>query len=141
MVTPIFIVAIALGVSFAIGVLNKFGRNFTGGLVLAAIASMTFISYQWFMAFQCGNQTESVIYTAGFLPPLSINLLMGHYEAFITLMINAIGLVGGVYMFNSLKKRGSNAQVVYLILLMGLNVTVNGQPGEVIVGIGTNGTF
>lgn len=124
MVTPIFIVAIALGVSFAIGVLNKLGRNFTGGLVLASIAAMTFISYQWFAAFQFGEQTAEYVYTAGFMPPLSINLLMGHYEAFVTLMINAVGLIGGVYMFNSLKKRGSNAQVVYLILLMGLNVMV-----------------
>jgi formate hydrogenlyase subunit 3/multisubunit Na+/H+ antiporter MnhD subunit len=124
MVTPIFIVAIALGVGFAIGVLNKLGRNFTGGLVLAAIAAMTFISYQWFAAFQFGNQGAEYVYTAGFKPPFSIQLLMGHYEAIITLMINAIGLIGGVYMFNSLKERGSNAQVVYLILLMGLNVIV-----------------
>ena len=124
MVTPIFIVAIALGVSFAIGVLNKLGRNFTGGLVLAAISAMTFISFQWFSAFQFGNQTAEMVYTAGFMPPLSINLLMGHYEAFITLMINAVGLIGGIYMFNSLKSRGYNAQVIYLVLLMGLNVMV-----------------
>jgi len=124
MVTPIFIVAIALGVSFAIGVLNKLGRNFTGGLVLAAISAMTFISFQWFSAFQFGNQTAEMVYTAGFMPPLSINLLMGHYEAFITLMINAVGLIGGIYMFNSLKARGYNAQVIYLVLLMGLNVMV-----------------
>ena len=94
MVTPIFIVAIALGVSFAIGVLNKLGRNFTGGLVLAAIASMTFISYQWFAAFQFGDQTAEYIYTAGFMPPLSIYLLMGYYEAFVKLMINFVVLLG-----------------------------------------------
>jgi len=124
MVTPLFIVATALGAGFAIGVLNKFGKNFTGGLVLAAITFMTFISYQWFSAFQFGDQTPEYMYTAGFMPPLSINLLMGHYEAFVTLMINFIGLLGGIYMFNSLKNRGSNAQVVYLIMLMGLNVMV-----------------
>ena len=124
MVTPIFIVATALGAGFAIGVLNKFGKNFTGGLVLTAIAFMTFISYQWFAAFQFGDQTPEYIYTAGFKPPLSINLLMGHYEAFVTLLINAVGLIGGIYMFNSLKNRGSNAQVVYLIMIMGLNVMV-----------------
>ena len=124
MVTPIFIVATALGVGFAIGVLNKLGRNFTGGLVLAAITFMTFISYQWFSAFAFGDQTPTYVYTAGFKPPFSINLLMGHYESVITLMINAIGLLGGIYMFNSLKRRGSNAQVVYLILIMALNVTV-----------------
>ncbi len=124
MVTPIFIVATALGVGFSIGVLNKLGRNFTGGLVLAALTFMTFISYQWFSAFTFGDQTPTYVYTAGFRPPFSINLLMGHYESVITLMINAIGLLGGIYMFNSLKRRGSNAQVVYLILIMALNVTV-----------------
>jgi uncharacterized membrane protein YccC len=72
MVTPIFIVATALGAGFAIGVLNKLGKNFTGGLVLAAITFMTFISYQWFSAFQFGDQTPEYVYTAGFMPPLSI---------------------------------------------------------------------
>ncbi|MBN2668566.1 MAG: hypothetical protein JXR60_04985 [Bacteroidales bacterium] len=124
MVTPIYIVATALGVGFAIGVLNKLGRNFTGGLVLTAIAFMTFISFQWFAGFYSGNQLPEYIFTAGFQPPLSINLLMGPFEAFFSLMVNAIGLVGGIYMFNSLKERGSNAQVVYLILLMGLNVMI-----------------
>jgi len=125
MVTPIFIVATALGVGFAIGVLNKLGRNFTGGLVLAAIAFMTFISYQWFSAFTFGETPANpYVFTAGFKPPFSINILMGYYESVITLMVNAIGLLGGIYMFNSLKNRGSNAQVVYLILIMALNVTV-----------------
>ena len=124
MVTPIYIVAAALGVGFAIGVLGKLGRNFTGGLSLAAIAFMAFISIQWFFAFTFGDQQPTQVFTAGFKPPLSINLLMGPYEAFITSLINVIGLISGIYMFNSLKERGSNAQVVYLILLMGLNVTV-----------------
>ena len=124
MVTPIFIIATALGVGFATGVLNKLGRNFTGGLVLAAIAFMTFISAQWFSAFQFGNQVQEYIFTAGFKPPLSINLLMGHYESVITLMINAMGFIGGIYMFNSLKERGSNSQVIYLVLIMALNVVV-----------------
>ena len=124
MVTPIYIVATALGVGFAIGVLNKLGKNFTGGLTLAALTFMTFISYQWFSAFTFGDQIPTYVFTAGFKPPLSINLLVGPYEAFIMLLINAVGLLGGIYMFNSLKDRGSNAQVVYMILLMGLNVIV-----------------
>ncbi len=124
MVTPIYIVAAALGVGFTIGVLGKLGKNFTGGLTLATIAFMAFISIQWFLGFTFGDTQSTYVYTAGFKPPLSINLLMGPYEAFVTMLVNVIGLIGGIYMFDSLKNRGSNAQVVYLILLMGLNVTV-----------------
>jgi len=124
MVTPIYIVATGLGVGFAIGILKKFGKNFTGALVLAALAFMTFISFQWFYGLHYGSEVATYVYTAGFKPPFSINLLMGQYESIASLMINAIGLLGGIYMFNSLKARGSDAQVVYLILIMAMNVLV-----------------
>jgi len=124
MVTPIFIVATALGVGFAIGVLNKFGRNFTGALVLAALSFMTFISFQWFYALTFNNLSEAYVFTGGFKPPFAINLLMGQYESIATLMINLIGFLGAVYLYKSLKERGSDAQVVYLILIMALNVLV-----------------
>ncbi|MBN2746914.1 MAG: hypothetical protein JXR34_09320, partial [Bacteroidales bacterium] len=124
MVDPIYIVAAALGVGFAIGILGNIGRNFAGGLTLATIAFMSFVSAQWFAGFYFGNVTSSYIFTAGFQPPLSINLLMGAEEAFLTFIVNLLGFLGGIYLFVNFKRKGRNAFVIYLVLLMGFNVVI-----------------
>ena len=124
MVEPIYIIAAALGVGFAIGILGKLGNKFTGILSLITIGFMTFVSAQWLLGFYLGNQVDTYTYTAGFMPPLSINLLMGANEAFLTFLVNFIGLLGGIYLFNNFASKGRNAYVVFLVFLMGLNVVI-----------------
>ncbi len=124
MVSPIYIVAAALGVGFAIGVLGKLGKNFSGILALLTIGFMTFVSSEWLYAFYVGNQVPTYIFTAGFKPPISINLLMGPKEAFLTTMVNFIGLLGGIYLFFNFGRKGRNAYVVYMVFLMSLNVVI-----------------
>jgi formate hydrogenlyase subunit 3/multisubunit Na+/H+ antiporter MnhD subunit len=124
MVSPIYIVAAALGVGFAIGVLGKLGRYFSGILALLTIAFMTFVSSEWLYAFYFGEQVSTYIFTAGFQPPISINLLMGPQEAFMTTLINIGGLLGGIYLFFNFGRKGRNAYVVYMVFLMALNVVV-----------------
>jgi len=124
MVSPIYIVAAALGVGFAIGVLGKLGKYFSGILALLTIAFMTFVSSEWLYAFYAGEQTASYIFTAGFMPPLSINLLMGPQEAFMSTLINLGGLLGGIYLFFNFGRKGRNAYVVYMVFLMSLNVVI-----------------
>lgn len=124
MVNPIYIIAAALGVGFAIGILGKLGKNFTGILALLTISFMTFVSGQWLYAFYASEQIATYIYTSGFAPPLSINLLMGPHEAFLTFLVNFIGLLGGIYLFYNFGRKGRNAYVVFLVFLMGLNVII-----------------
>ena len=124
MVSPIYIVAAALGVGFAIGVLGKLGKYFSGILALLTIGFMTFVSSEWLYAFYFSEQVSTYVYTAGFTPPLSINLLMGPDEAFITTVINFIGLLAGIYLFFNFGRKGRNAYVVFLVFLMSLNVVV-----------------
>ncbi len=124
MISPLHIISIALGVAFALGFTKKLKSDIAGGIMLAAVGMLTFISAQWALAFYSGGQEVTQIYTAGFKPPFSINLQIGRAEAFIILMINFIGLLGGLYLFKTLVKQGRNAIAVYLILLMGLNVIV-----------------
>jgi len=124
MVSPILIVAAALGVGFAIGVLGKLGKYFSGILALLTIGFMTFVSSEWLYAFHFGTQVETYIYTAGFKPPISINLLMGPHEAFMSTLINLGGLLGGIYLFFNFGRKGRNAYVVYLVFLMSLNVVI-----------------
>jgi len=124
MISPIHIITIALGTAFALGFTRKLPQKISASIMLAAVALLTFISAQWVFAFYSGGQETVQIFTAGFKPPYSVNLQMGYQEAVITLMINFIGLLSGIYLFKSLTKRGKNAIAVYIILLMGLNVIV-----------------
>ncbi|MEA2040960.1 MAG: proton-conducting transporter membrane subunit [Bacteroidota bacterium] len=124
MISPIHIITIALGTAFALGFTGKLSQKITAFIMLAAVGMLTFISAQWVIAFYSGGQETVQIFTAGFKPPYSVNLQMGYNEAVITLMINFVGLLSGIYMFDTLVKQGKNAISVYIILLMGLNVIV-----------------
>ncbi|OYT11603.1 MAG: NADH-quinone oxidoreductase subunit F [Bacteroidetes bacterium 4572_112] len=124
MVDPIFIVVAALGVGFLIGILGKLGKTFTGLLSLLTIAFMTYVSAGWLLAFYSGSQVAEVITTAGFQAPFSISLLMGYNEAFLTTIVNFMGLLGGIYLFFNFGRKGRNAYVVYIVFLMGLNVVI-----------------
>ena len=124
MVAPIYIIAASLGIAFLMGILKRFGKSFAETLMLATVGFMAFVSLQWLFGFVSGNMESAVINTSGFQPPFSIQLMMGAHEAFFTALINIVGLVGGLYLWNKLKEQGINAMIVYLVLLMGLNVVV-----------------
>ncbi|MCK5154657.1 MAG: hypothetical protein KAQ93_09895, partial [Spirochaetales bacterium] len=89
LINPIYIIGIGLGTAFFLGFFKK-GKTVAYGVMLAALGVMTFISFQWLWAFLFTGQLPQMIYTAGFKPPFSINLLMGKYEAFFTLMVNLV---------------------------------------------------
>ncbi|RLD62196.1 MAG: NADH-quinone oxidoreductase subunit F [Bacteroidetes bacterium] len=124
MVAPIYIIAISLGIAFLIGIFRKSNKNVSGMLMLLALACMSFISAQWFISFMTSTQSPEYIYTAGFKPPFSINLLMGLNESFFTLIINLAAFLGAIYLYNDLKKQGTNAMSVFLGFAMALNVMV-----------------
>ncbi len=123
MISPIHIISIGLGVAFSLGFVNKKAKNLAVVLMLLAIALMGTISATWLAKLYAGAEAVQ-IFTAGFKPPYSINLLMGIHEAFLTSIINLVGLLGGLYLLGSLKKAGNHAIMVFLILIMGLNVVI-----------------
>jgi len=124
MVGPIYIIAVALGIAFIMGLFGKSLKGLSGWAMLAGLGFMTFVSGQWLLEFMSNNRAVETIFTAGFKPPYSINLQMGMYEAFITFLINTVGLLGGIYLFKDLKQNGTNAMVVFLVFIMSLNVVV-----------------
>lgn len=124
MVGPIYIIAVALGLAFFMGLFGKSLKNLSGWLMLAGLGFMTFVSGQWLLEFIVNNRASEMIYTAGFKPPYSINLQMGLYEAVFTFLINVVGFLGGMYLFKDLKKTGMHAMVVFLVFIMSLNVVV-----------------
>ena len=123
MISPIHIISIGLGGAFLLGFVNKKATNFASIFMLAALAAMGFISGSWLIEIINGSNAVE-IFTAGFKPPYSINLLMGRSEAFLTTMVNIAGFLGGLYLLNTLKRAGNHAIMVYLIFVMGLNVII-----------------
>jgi len=124
MVDPIYIVAVLLGISFSLGFIGKKSENIARILSLLSLSFTTLVSAQWFYNFVTSNIETYHIFTTAFKPPFSINLIMGKEEALFTMMINAIGLLGGLYMFDRLKAAGKNSFIALLMLIMGLNVVV-----------------
>ncbi|MGM0497047.1 MAG: proton-conducting transporter membrane subunit [Bacteroidota bacterium] len=124
MVEPIYIVGSGLGIAFLLGVIKKAGKNTSGVIMLLTLAFLTFISTQWLWSIVFAGESPHYIFTAGFNPPFSINLLMGKNEAILTTMINSLGVLGGIYLWDKFKKEGVNSMIVYLLLFVGLNVVI-----------------
>ena len=124
MVGPIYIIAIALGLAFAMGLFSKALKSVTGALLLAGLAAMTFISGQWLWAFLNDAVTTTQIFTAGFMPPYSINLQMGMEEAVLTFIINIAGLLGALYMYQDFDKKSEQIKMIFIVFIMSMNVTV-----------------
>ena len=124
LISPINIIAVSLGVAFFMGLLGNKAQRFSYYLLVAALLFNTVISLEWLYALANNLTDAQQIFTAGFKPPFSINLLMGLNEAVITSLVNVVGLLGAVYMTSSLKKHSNGSQVVFLVLFMSLNVVV-----------------
>ena len=124
MVGPIYIIAIALGLAFAMGLFGKALKNITGALLLTGLAAITFISGQWLWGFLNETVSTTMVFTAGFNPPFSINLQMGMEEALLTFIINFVGLLGAIYLYPTLSKKGEQVKMVFIVFIMSMNVTV-----------------
>lgn len=124
MVGPIYIIAIALGAAFSLGFFKKANRNFSFAFMLFAMAFMTFISGQWLYAFLTQQQETIQIFTAGFKPPFSISLQMGLHESVFLSLINIIGLLAAIYLYDQLKEKGVQMMMIFVLLFMGLNVVI-----------------
>ncbi|MEN8115953.1 MAG: proton-conducting transporter membrane subunit [Bacteroidota bacterium] len=124
MISPIYIVAVSLGIAFFMGLLGNKAQRSSWLLLIAALLFNTVVSFQWVYALANDLAQAQQVFTAGFKPPFSINLLMGLNESVITGMVNLVGLLGAIYMASPLKKNGTGSQVVFLVLFMSLNVIV-----------------
>lgn len=123
MISPIHILTIGLGGAFALGFVPKKAKDAAAVIMLAAIALMGALTGSWLISLVNGTSAQE-IFTAGFKPPFSINLLMGLNESVLTSAVNVIGLLGGLYLYKHLKEAGNNAVMVFLIFIMGLNVII-----------------
>ena len=118
MVGPLYIIAIALGTAFSLGFFKKTNRNIPYAFMFLAMAFMTYISGQWLYAFLANQQEAIQIFTAGFQPPFSISLQMGLHEAVFISMINLIGLLSAIYLYEQFRDKGVQMMMVFILLFM-----------------------
>ena len=116
MVGPIYIIAIALGTAFSLGLFKNANRNISFALMFLAMAFMTFISGQWLYAFLTQQQETIQIFTAGFKPPFSISLQMGLHEAIFISIVNVVGLLSALYLIDHLRNKGVNMMMIFILL-------------------------
>ncbi len=124
MVNPVYIVAVLLSVAFLLGLFRKPGSDFARLVALITLAFPAVVSISWLLHFMGDATQPFIIYTAGALPPFSINLKMGIEEAFLTSATNILGFFGFLYLYKTFKEAGASAVVLFLVLIMGLNVII-----------------
>lgn len=121
MVAPIYIIALALSMAFLLPLFEKAGKSTVQFVFLITLAVFTAISGQWLFAFLLKGIPTVQIFTAGVAPPLSINLQMGLDEAAILTAVNLLALLGGIYLLRHFSQIGVRANVLFLLLTLGLN--------------------
>ncbi|MBI9108099.1 MAG: hypothetical protein JEZ04_15225 [Spirochaetales bacterium] len=121
MVEPIYLIVIALGAAFLLGLLRKTGSALQIALTLAALAGMVFISAQWAYGIIKGTTQAAEIFTSGMNPPLSINLFMGRSEAVLLLLVNSAAFLSTMYLGREHKKTSVYMLMLLLVFVVGLN--------------------
>ena len=120
MVNPIYLFIIALGTAFFLPLLKNKGLILAKFLFLLVLFFFTGSSIHWLLKFLTGSE-EVLVYTAGFKPPLSINLKLGLQEAFILCCVNSVALGSALLMLPALSKKSPYAFITFLLAVMGIN--------------------
>lgn len=120
MVSPIYLLAVALFAAFLLGVVDRFSRRVSIAMTLGTLLWMAVLSATWLYTTAGGTPPAEVL-TAGFEPPLSINLRMGRTEAAGALIINLAFLGSALLLLRRFAEEGIGSQVLLLMMAMGAN--------------------
>lgn len=123
MVNPIYIFIIVFAAAFLIPLLHRLNRFVAGCLFYFSLTAISYITFTWLTGLLAGG-IKGEIFTAGFLPPLSIHLQMGIEEAFFLVFINFFSLLTAIYLAREFRNTSIQARVLFLMLVLGLNGVV-----------------
>ncbi|QRM54390.1 proton-conducting transporter membrane subunit [Sinorhizobium sp. BG8] len=116
---PLNIFLLGLGGGFLIPLLYRIAKPLPAVGFVVALAGMTAISAVCLWRLLHGGPTIE-IFTAGSMPPFSINLRFGRWEGFFSLCVNVVALLGAWHQWDRLRT-SYPALLLYLILVMGIN--------------------
>ena len=142
---PLNIFLLGLGGGFLIPLLNRIARPLPVVAFGVALTGITFISATQFWAV-LGGRAAIDIFTAGAMPPFSINLRFGIWEGFASSSVNIVAMLGAWHLRERLRPSYA-ALLLYLIVIMGINGMImtrdlfNLFVFLEIVSIGTYGLF
>ena len=119
LIHPINIFVLGLGGGFLIPLLYRIGKPLPAVGFIVALIGMTVISCLglWQVLVE-GAPVE--IFTAGSVPPFSINLRFGPWEGFFSVCVNIVAVLGAWQLWDRLRSSYA-ALLLYLILIMGIN--------------------
>ena len=116
---PLGIFLFGLGGGFALPLLHRLGKGWLAGGFFLALGGIVLASGAGLLRLLAGEPAIEVL-TAGAMPPVSINLRLGLWEAFFAVSVNVTALLGAWRLWDRL--RGSyGALLLYLILVMGID--------------------
>jgi len=121
MVNALYLIAAGLGAAFLLGLLKDQWRATAYIITLSGIAYMTYIAGSWIWAFAFQGQTSIDIYTAGSIPPFSINLRVGIAEAVLIFLVTITSLLSTLYMKDTMFRLGRRAMATQIIVTMALS--------------------
>ena len=121
MVDIVWIPACGLAAAFLMPLAERAGRPVMHLLLTLALVVMTWIPASWLAAFMRGTAETAVSFTAGFRPPFSIVLRMGPVEAGLAAAVGLIGLLGALPLSSLLRRGGSSAHSLFVLLVMGMS--------------------
>jgi formate hydrogenlyase subunit 3/multisubunit Na+/H+ antiporter MnhD subunit len=124
MVSPFYLLAVGLGLGFLLSLTGKKSKNLTAPIIIVAFAFFIIFSISWIIPFANNKIVDTLIYTAGFMPPFAISLSIGFNEAIISLMINVLGLLSAIYLWKRINTDNTTLAGVILVLFMTLNMLV-----------------
>ncbi|MBN2460023.1 MAG: NADH-quinone oxidoreductase subunit F [Candidatus Cloacimonetes bacterium] len=119
MVEPIYLFIILPVAAFLMGSLHQHLNRWQVFIFFTVLLFSFYLPIPWLIHLLKGGSTAQV-FTAGFLPPISINLQIGIEEAFLMTIINLLGIMGAFYLLHHF--RGTvYGPILYLVFIMGLN--------------------
>ena len=116
---PLNIFLLGLGGGFVIPLLYRLGKAWLHAGFWLALAGIVAVSGVSLVAVHEAGAPIEVL-TAGFAPPLSINLRFGLQEGFFTFSVGLVALLGALHLWDRLKGN-YGALLLYLILVMGID--------------------
>ncbi|WP_027232789.1 proton-conducting transporter membrane subunit [Phyllobacterium sp. UNC302MFCol5.2] len=116
---PLNIFLFGLGGSFLIPLLYRIAKPLPAVAFGLALVGMTAISAACLWAVYHG-QPALESFTAGNVPPYSINLRIGPWEAICAFSINIVGLLAAWHLWGQLRQSYA-ALLLFLLLIMGVN--------------------
>lgn len=116
---PLNIFLLGLGGGFLIPLLYRVAKPLPAIAFVIALAGITLISAMCLWALLDGEPPIEV-FTAGSLPPFSINLRVGLWEGFFAFSVNVAAVLGAWHLWHRLRASYA-ALLLYLLLVMGIN--------------------